>query len=336
MLASLDPPGAVRVEGDALQPALDAAAPLLERLHAEAAAALARRHPPTPPDELVRVAPGAALAADWSLVLMAMGVPHTLAPTEDGSGGVALLAPTPRAAEARAALDAYEVENAPQPSPPREPDYGETAMGLCFALAVLGAYAAQERLRGVAQWLARGASDAEAVLRGEWWRTATALTLHEDAAHALGNAVAGAVAMRLLARRLGPGPAAWVALASGVLGNALTALSHRRDFISIGASTAVFGLLGALAGTQLAPPRRGPRARPWVVLGASVALLGLLGTSARSDLLAHLFGMGVGLLLGAATGALVRRPPRRTAWQPAAAAATLIALAACWALALRA
>jgi rhomboid protease GluP len=144
-----------------------------------------------------------------------------------------------------------------------------------------------------------------------------------------------------LAHRLGPAASAWVTLAAGVLGNALTALAHRSGFISVGASTAVFGALGALAGAQIAShsapgagSQRG-RARAWVSLAASAALLGLLGTGQRADLLAHLFGMLCGLGLGLFAALALRAPPRRSALQPLLAAATVPALAACWWLALR-
>src|SRR5438034_425376 len=77
----------------------------------------------------------------------------------------------------------------------------------------------------------------------------------------------------------------------------------RRDFVSIGASTAVFGALGALA----AFPQH--RRRAWVPLGAGLALLAFLGTSKRADLAGHLCGFVAGLLLGAVAS---RLPPLRS------------------------
>src|SRR5207248_1995931 len=96
------------------------------------------------------------------------------------------------------------------------PDYGPTVIGLVFALLVLASFLAQTDTA-----LERGAAEAARILRGDWWRAVTALTLHIDAAHAGGNALAGAIALSALAHRLGPAPAAWLALLSGILGNAL-------------------------------------------------------------------------------------------------------------------
>jgi membrane associated rhomboid family serine protease len=171
----------------------------------------------------------------------------------------------------------------------------------------------------------RGAADAARMMQGEWWRAATALTLHADVAHAAANAVALAVFVGAVARRLGPALATWLALAAGIAGNALTALVVRHAHASIGASTAVFGALGTLSALQV------PRRSAWLTLGVGVALLGLLGTGERADLFAHLLGFAVGVVVGLP----VRRmaPPRRSLLQPALAllAVALLALAWRWA-----
>ncbi|HWE23049.1 MAG TPA: rhomboid family intramembrane serine protease, partial [Myxococcales bacterium] len=180
-------------------------------------------------------------------------------------------------------------------------------------------------------WFARGSSDAEAFLRGEWWRPATALTLHADYAHAAGNLVAGSIFLWALARRIGPATAAWIALVSGVVGNVLTALVVRRGYVSVGASTAVFGTLGALAMLQAIGRRR----MVLLAVGAGAALLGLLGTGKNADLLAHLFGFAAGGLLGVTARRLALIPPRRTFLQPLLALGTLAVLTVCWRFALR-
>ncbi|HEX9573406.1 MAG TPA: rhomboid family intramembrane serine protease, partial [Myxococcales bacterium] len=212
-----------------------------------------------------------------------------------------------------------------------QPEYGRSFLWLAYA-ALLGSFhlATGPRDEQVV-WFARGSSDAEAFLRGEWWRAATALTLHADYAHAAGNLVVGSVLLWALARRIGPAAAAWIALAGGVLGNALTALAVRRGYVSVGASTAVFAALGALALLQAVARRR----MALLALGAGSALLGLLGTGQNADLFAHLFGFAAGGALGAAAARLARRPPRRTVLQPLLALAALAALTACWKLALR-
>lgn len=308
LLASLEPEGAFRLEGVAPPAAM------LAHLEEAARASLARRY------TTIRAAPGAARIDEWALVLAAVGIEPRALPDE---AGWALAVAPADAAAARAALDAYDEENAPQPLA-APPDYGETLLGPVFALLVSISFLVLDP--------ERGAAEAERILRGEWWRTVTALTLHADAAHAAGNAFAGAILLSALAGRLGPAAAAWATLAAGVAGNALTALVHRRHFVSIGASTSVFGALGALAGAQLLTPR--PRKR-WLPVAAAAALLGSLGTGARADLSAHLSGALIGFALGAAAAALLRQPPRRSALQPLLAAASLLVPLACWKIALR-
>ena len=119
---------------------------------------------------------------------------------------------------------------------------------------------------------------------------------------------------------------------SDLLGNALTAAVVRRGYVSVGASTAVFAALGAVALLQAVARRR----MALLALGAGSALLGLLGTGQNADLFAHLFGFAAGGALGAAAGPLARHPPRRTVWQPLLALAALAALTVCWRIALRA
>jgi membrane associated rhomboid family serine protease len=161
------------------------------------------------------------------------------------------------------------------------------------------------------------------MLRGEWWRAATALTLHADGAHAAGNAAALAFVLWALSRRLGPAAAAWLALAAGVAGNAATALLAPRGHVSVGASTAVFGALGALAVLSARRPRRG-----WLALASGAALLGLMGAGERADVLAHLLGFAAGAALGWAARRLA--PPRRSALQPLLALAAAAPLALAW------
>ena len=115
-------------------------------------------------------------------------------------------------------------------------------------------------------WFARGSANAAAILRGEWWRAVTALTLHGDAGHVAGNAVLGGFLLALLARSIGPGMASALMLLSGVAGTLAAAALVRQNFVSIGASTAVFGAVCSLA----ALARHGLRA--WM-LGARARCL---------------------------------------------------------------
>jgi len=264
-----------------------------------------------------------ASALDRSLVLEAMGIAHAVEPT--GEGTYALDVDEADAAAARAALAAWEAENA-TPQRLDAAEYGATRAGLAAAMALL-AFGGVVGLLPGADWAARGSADAARIVGGAWWRAATALTLHADAAHLLGNAAALAVFLGALAQRRGPALAAWLTLVAGVAGNVAVAALVRGGHVSVGASTAVFGALGALSALEV------PRRRAWMTLAMGAALLGILGTGARADLLAHLAGFAA----GAAGGASLRRarPPRRSPWQPALALAAAAPLALAWWRALR-
>jgi rhomboid protease GluP len=254
-----------------------------------------------------------------SVVLQAMGIAHEVQPTADG--GFALLVDDGDAPAANATLTAWETENAQRPEPLPNQDYGSSLVGAAAGLAIL-AFSIHAGLPPAWAFADRGSADAARMLTGEWWRAATALTLHVDVAHVAGNTVAVGIFLGALARRLGPALATWLVLAAGVAGNVLTALVARGGHVSIGASTAVFGALGVLSALQV------PRRRAWLTLGVGVALLGILGTGARADLLAHLFGFASGVAEGLAARRL--KPPGRSIRQPLIALSAAVPLALAW------
>src|SRR5256886_4890426 len=196
-----------------------------------------------------------AQAEEWAYVLTALGILHELR-EESGAVSIAVLPEDAPAAEA--ALAAHDAERS-RPAPRPQPEYGPSFLWLAYA-ALLGSFhlATGPRDERVI-WFARGSSDAEAILRGEWWRAATALTLHADYAHAVGNLVVGAVLLWALARRIGPAAAAWIALAGGFLRHRLPALPGSRGFGLGGASAAGVARPGGSAAlARGGPPGHGP------------------------------------------------------------------------------
>jgi len=272
-----------------------------------------------------------------ALVLEASGL-HPL--VTNGPDGFALLVPADEAAAAREALAAFERENpAPAPAPP--PPTGLDPVAVPHALAVSAALVAFFVVTGVrragAPWFERGAADAARILGGEPWRAITALTLHADLAHVVGNAVAGAVFCAGVFRAFGFGAGALLVLLAGAGGNLWNAALRAGPHEVVGASTAVFGALGVLAGRALVEGRvRGLRGRAaFVPVAAALALLAMIGTEGeRVDVWAHGLGLAVGVPLG---GGAARLGPRLAApaLQRAAGALALALLAASWSLALR-
>jgi len=266
-------------------------------------------------------------AMDLSLVLDQEGIPHELRGA--GEEQWALEIADADAMRAEAAVAAFERENPVQPRRPerlRVPP-SSVACGLIFFLSMLALHVWTGPDSAGSPWFARGSADAAAILRGEWWRAVTALTLHGDAGHAVGNAVLGGLLLALLARALGPGVGSALVLLAGASGTLASAWLVRRNFVSIGASTAVFGALGALA----ALPQH--RRRAWVPLGAGLALLAFLGTSKRADFAGHLCGFVAGVVLGAMAARLP--PVRSKAAQAALAAASAAVPVVAWLAAFR-
>jgi len=210
---------------------------------------------------LLRLAPEFRRAMDLSLVLDAEGVPHELRSVGDEQW--ALIIADEDAARAEAALAAFERENPISRRPAEAPETAAgVATGLVFFLAVVFLQVWTGPVSSQSEWFALGSADAERILGGEWWRALTALTLHADAGHAAGNAVLGGLLLALLVLRLGVGVASVVVLGSGFLGTLCAAELVRRGFTSVGASTAVFGALGAVAAVQALAPDS--RRRAWI------------------------------------------------------------------------
>ena len=227
---------------------------------------------------------------------------------------------------AAAALAAYEEERRRAPSDvPGE--HGAAWSGVVVAALLVAFYAVAGP-----RWMVAGAAIAGRIRAGEVWRTVTALTLHADAPHVVSNAVACVVFLTAVARLLGPGVGGWLVLLAGAGGNALNALVQRPGHESVGASTAIFGAIGILGGLQFGRKRGEHRA--WLALGGSLALLAMLGTGKRVDLVAHLCGLVVGLVLGVAAAAVAPVAPAGRAVQWPLAAAALATVAGAWAVAL--
>ena len=145
----------------------------------------------------------------------------------------------------------------------------------------------------VITWEHAGLADAGLIMAGEWWRAATALTLHADAAHLLGNVFVGSLFCAVLAAQTGLGSGLLCMVAAGVLGNLANAAVHGSDHLSLGFSTAVFGAAGAIAGLRaLSGPFSGLRAG-LVPIGAGLGLLAMLGSEGERTDLGGGYGGGV-------------------------------------------
>ena len=141
----------------------------------------------------------------------------------------------------------------------------------------------------------------------------------------------------LLSQLLGWG-LAWLAIVvAGGLGNGLDALLRFEPHAAVGASTALFGALGALAGywrrARTIPWRGG--IRRWAPLAGGVMLLVFLGTSGeRTDVGAHVAGFAVGGLIGLGLAQAGTRVPTGTRAQGLYGAMAAGVFAIAWVIAL--
>lgn len=285
-------------------------------------------------------APGHRACAERAFVLTAVGIDSQVVPDEDG---FALLVEHPLRAHAVHHLSQYERERIRRPEPvPRFTPHPRAWLGsLLYALVLLlpPFLLAQGWLRSdpyVAAVL-----DPALLRAGEWWRAFTALTLHWDAAHLLGNLGGGALLGYSAAQIWGNARAWLLVLVAAAFANVIEAFIGLPNYVSAGASTAVFAALGLV--TAFAWRTRGqrfgnPLAR-WGPLVAGVAMLGFFGAGSNvpvaglpvdpfgfdeggsTNVLAHLLGFGCGVVAGALAASA--RGARLVASIPAGVAAAI-------------
>jgi membrane associated rhomboid family serine protease len=254
----------------------------------------------------VEMTPMADVAHLWSLVLDAADIEHRL---RHGETGWQLLVSAKDISQAAEELLLFTEEN--RDWPPKRPTSSEREAIVEHAppvLPVMGGLVVFHAVTGGweshSQWFASGALDRVQVMNdGQWWRLITALTLHADSVHLLGNVFFGGLLVYSLCRHLGSGIAWFSVLLTGVLANAINVFFHAAPYQSVGFSTAVFGMVGMLSGMRLR--RIGGWQEMVLALGSAASLLALMGSSGeRTDLGAHFWGVGVGLLVGVILAAL--------------------------------
>ncbi|MFZ0499040.1 MAG: rhomboid family intramembrane serine protease [Steroidobacteraceae bacterium] len=273
---------------------------------------------------------------DRAFMLGAVGVVSAIELRDDG---FILEVAAPDAQRALGHLGQYETENrAPEPVPDGPPLHSQAWVGcVAYAAWLLGvAYAISNGLVRLDAFNT-GELDAARVQRGQWWRAWTALTLHVSGPHLAANLAAGLWFGYLAGRQLGVGMA-WLLIVAGAgIANLLEGLFGPPWHQSVGASTAVFTALGLMAAYTWRERFRPSQSwvQRWGPLVAGICLLGWLGSAGKhTDIMAHLLGFGIGVLLGAiaALPAVSSRLHRARQW-PAGLAAIAI-LAAAWGLAL--
>ncbi len=293
---------------------------------------------------------------DHALVLEARGIDSGLA---TASGQLVLLVRVEDAARARAELDKYVRENqfAAQREETPQPILWSVTSALAFCVTLVACDLVSRRGSFGLDWRHAGMADAALIQAGAWWRSVTALCLHADGLHLAGNLVFGVAFGVMLAQSLGFG-LAWLAfVVTGGIGNWLNALWQSPAHSSIGASTAVFGILGVQVAHDWVRRRQlhYNLFRRWAPIAIGAALLAWLGGDGRQidtdffpqtlhsvdaalpriDVGAHVLGFVVGIVLGGLVGWSKPRVTLTVRMQATLAGAAVGFVALAWFLALR-
>ena len=273
-----------------------------------------------------------AECVDRALVLQALGIPFDI---YYEAGTHSLVVDSADQNVALEQIDLYERENRgwpPRFMPLVRKSSGITGAVVYCVVLMLFAYLSSHDTFS-AGWYPAGKVDVALIRDGEWWRTITALTLHGDIAHLVGNMMFGAVFGLFAAQLLGNGLAWSSILAAGAIGNALNSVFQLPSHTAVGASTAVFAALGLLSAyswrTRHASAHRW--AYRWGPIVGGIALLAYTGTGdENTDIFAHFTGFVSGLALGAIYGQLGERVVPRKEGQVLLGAGALAILAAAW------
>lgn len=239
-------------------------------------------------------------ALGCSLTLSSIGIEHHCLSTPTH---MLLKVANNDASEARRQLEAFLDEN--HNWPPR-PHRGSTDFAPLFqppTLLLVGSLILLYTVSGPwalhSPWFTNGAGDADAILiHHEYYRLLTALCLHADPVHLLGNCLFGGFLYHFLCKLLGNGLALSSLLVTATVANYLNVILHGTSHLFVGFSTAVFATIGMLA---MISRRQHPNYRAHTLLPfmAGASLLAMIGSSGeRTDLGAHLFGLCCGLLWG--------------------------------------
>lgn len=284
--------------------------------------------------------PRKAACDERALVLLALGIVSLIERADDG---FVLLVDAQDGARAVSQLRSYELEReldrqrAAAVLPPVTLHGAAWVGSVLYALVLVAVALMIANGIGRLDAFERGTLDGAAIQAGQWWRAWTALTLHLDAAHLFANLGAGCYFAYLASRQLGSGVAWLLTLEGAAAANLLEGLLGPADHRAVGASTAVFTALGLLSAYAWRMRQQLPQRWPqrWAPLVAGVVLLGWLGSAGEdTDLVGHIAGFGVGVVLGvlAALPAAQRALRRLPQWL--AGTVALLSLATAWACAL--
>lgn len=232
---------------------------------------------------------------DDSLVLLSQGIEHRLVRSEEEPFQIFIVPEMESAAKTQ--LELYHKENPPkEENPPIPLSFSLQPLWVLLAPILVTLLQFTDKINLHSE----GVSDAAKVLKGEWWRSLTAQTLHGDARHLVSNLLCGYIVMNMITfriplLRLVP----FIAVAAAVA-NLCVSATVQTDFRSLGFSTFVFAAIGCLSVIEfrLMPKESHGMLRRFAPLCGAASLAVFLGLGENADILGHAYGFVAGLFCG--------------------------------------
>jgi len=242
--------------------------------------------------------------ADLILVVLASQSIRALIDTAP-DGSCDILVPDDDVFKAQKQLKKYATENKgllrPAPHVPTRIFFSPAALALAFFIAGIHYIITTRGLH--TQAILDFGSSSYYLSQGQSFRAVTALFLHSDTDHLLGNMAGILVLAGPLLRVTGYGQGLLLLLAAGTAGNLISESFGRDLRLSIGASTMVMaaaGLLGARRMTIGAELNNSvfPKFKALAPFAAAATLTAMFSHGENTDVSAHLFGFLAGTGIG--------------------------------------
>ena len=268
-------------------------------------------------------------AMDWSLVLASQSIPTRL--ETDAAQAFWLEVAESDAAKAREVIDLFQSENRRwrwQRRISTTPLIFHWGSLVWVALIVVVHMVAGPRT----PLHEAGVMRAEDVLKGDWWRPVTAVTLHGDYVHLASNAMFGFIFLGVAMGYWGVGLALLASLLAGVAGNFAGWIFYPATQSIVGASGMIMGAIGLLA---VIPAPFGSLRRLTFqmllrTLTPALFLFVMMGFGPGTDWIGHTAGFVTGMLLGLALNPLRRRAALRAKLSQPAMFIAVTLFAATW------
>lgn len=232
---------------------------------------------------------------DDSLVLLSQGIEHRLLRSEEGPFQIFIVPEFETAA--RQQLDLYHRENPPkEENPPIPLSFSLQPLWVLLAPVIFTLIDFSDKLN----LHGPGVSDAAKVMKGEWWRSLTAQTLHGDMRHLASNLLCGYIVMNMITFRIPLLRLAPFIAAAAAIANICVSATVQTDFRSLGFSSFVFAAIGCLAVIEfrLMPRESHGMLRRFAPLCGAASLAVFLGLGENADILGHAYGFIAGLFCG--------------------------------------